>query len=106
MARLAAAQIEPHFCFNTLASVQHWVPTQDERAAPLLAALTGYLRATLPLFDHPLAILLAGAPQRHRQPRHIGAAVRVDEGHMHLTLRGRPETLPVSRHFQPLFKGQ
>ena len=38
--------------------------------------------------------------------RHIGAAVRVDEGHMHLTLRGRPETLPVSRHFQPLFKGQ
>ncbi len=38
--------------------------------------------------------------------RHIAAAVRVDEGHMHLTLRGRPETLPVSRHFQALFKGQ
>ena len=38
--------------------------------------------------------------------RHIAAAVRVDEGHMHLVLRGRPETLPVSRHFQPLFKGQ
>jgi len=38
--------------------------------------------------------------------RHIAAAVRVDEGHMHLTLRGRPETLPVSRHFQHLFKGQ
>jgi hypothetical protein len=30
----------------------------------------------------------------------------VDEGHMHLTLRGRSETLPVSRHFQTLFKGQ
>lgn len=39
----------------------------------------------------------------HRQ---VAAAVRVDEGHMHLTLRGRPETLPVSRHFQGLFKGQ
>jgi LytS/YehU family sensor histidine kinase len=51
--RLAAAQIEPHFLFNTLASVQHWVQTRDERAAPLLASLTGYLRATLPLFDHP-----------------------------------------------------
>ncbi len=38
--------------------------------------------------------------------RHIASAVRVDEGHMHLTLRGRGETLPVSRHFQALFKGQ
>jgi DNA-binding LytR/AlgR family response regulator len=38
--------------------------------------------------------------------RHIAAAVRVDEGHMHLTLRGRSETLPVSRQFQGLFKGQ
>ncbi len=38
--------------------------------------------------------------------RHIASAVRVDEGSMHLTLRGRPETLPVSRHFQALFKGQ
>lgn len=38
--------------------------------------------------------------------RHIASAVRVDEGQMHLTLRGRPETLPVSRHFQGLFKGQ
>ena len=38
--------------------------------------------------------------------RHISAAVRVDEGHMHLSLRGRAETLPVSRHFQALFKAQ
>jgi len=36
----------------------------------------------------------------------IAAAVRVDEGQMHLTLRGRPEKLAVSRHFQGLFKGQ
>lgn len=56
--RLAAAQIEPHFLFNTLASMQHWVQTKDDRAAPLLAALTGYLRATLPLFKH--ALLPAG----------------------------------------------
>jgi DNA-binding LytR/AlgR family response regulator len=32
--------------------------------------------------------------------------VRVDEGTMHLTLRGRPEKLPVSRPFQGLFKAQ
>lgn len=52
--RLAAAQLAPHFLFNTLASVQHWVATRDERAGPLLEALTGYLRATLPLFDRPV----------------------------------------------------
>lgn len=38
--------------------------------------------------------------------RRVAAAVRVDERHMHLTLRGRPKTLPVSWHFQGLFKGQ
>lgn len=38
--------------------------------------------------------------------RHIAAAVRIDEGQMQLTLRGRSERLPVSRHFQGLFKGQ
>jgi DNA-binding LytR/AlgR family response regulator len=37
---------------------------------------------------------------------HIQSAVRVDEGHMHLTLHARHEKLPVSRHFQGLFKGQ
>jgi signal transduction histidine kinase len=52
MARqLAQAQIQPHFLFNSLASLQHWVQQKDDRAAPLLDALTGFLRATLPLFD-------------------------------------------------------
>lgn len=37
---------------------------------------------------------------------HIAAAVRIDEGNMHLTLRDRSEKLPVSRQFQGLFKGQ
>jgi len=49
--RLSSAQIQPHFLFNSLASLQHWVATKDDRAAPLLESLTGYLRATLPLFD-------------------------------------------------------
>jgi signal transduction histidine kinase len=52
MARqLAQAQIQPHFLFNSLASLQHWVQQKDDRAAPLLDALMGFLRATLPLFD-------------------------------------------------------
>ncbi|MEP7101220.1 MAG: LytTR family DNA-binding domain-containing protein [Burkholderiales bacterium] len=37
---------------------------------------------------------------------HIASAVRIDEGNMLLTLRGRSEKLPVSRHFQGLFRGQ
>jgi len=37
---------------------------------------------------------------------HILSAVRVDENNMVLTLRARPEKLPVSRHFQAMFKGQ
>jgi LytS/YehU family sensor histidine kinase len=52
MARqLAAAQIQPHFLFNSLASLQHWVQHKDDRAAPMLAALTAFLRATLPMFN-------------------------------------------------------
>ncbi|HEY9068098.1 MAG TPA: LytTR family DNA-binding domain-containing protein [Burkholderiaceae bacterium] len=35
--------------------------------------------------------------------RHIADAVRVDDSTMVLTLRGRDEKLPVSRHFQSLF---
>lgn len=49
--RLATAQIHPHFLFNTLASLTHWVETHDPRAAPLLKDLAAYLRATLPLFE-------------------------------------------------------
>jgi signal transduction histidine kinase len=52
--RLATAQIQPHFLFNTLASLQHWVDTGDTRAAPLLRDFTAYLRATLPMFEREL----------------------------------------------------
>jgi DNA-binding LytR/AlgR family response regulator len=67
------------------------------------------------LIRTPLKELLAQLDERefwqvHRSVivnhRHIASAVRVDEGHMQLTLRGRSERLPVSRHFQPMFKGQ
>jgi DNA-binding LytR/AlgR family response regulator len=67
------------------------------------------------LIRTPLKELLAQLDERgflqvHRSVivnrLHIASAVRVDEGHMHLTLRGRPEKLPVSRPFQGLFKGQ
>lgn len=38
--------------------------------------------------------------------RHIASALRIDENSMQLCLKGRDERLPVSRQFQPLFRGQ
>lgn len=49
--QLLQAQIQPHFLFNSLAALDHWVSSGDARATPLLRSLTGYLRATLPLFN-------------------------------------------------------
>ncbi|HEX6137114.1 MAG TPA: histidine kinase [Casimicrobiaceae bacterium] len=46
--KLMQAQVEPHFLFNTLASVQYLVETDPRQAGVLLGHLTGYLRAALP----------------------------------------------------------
>ena len=43
---LLQAQIQPHFLFNTLAALQHWVDVGDARAAPLLRSLTSFLRGS------------------------------------------------------------
>ncbi len=42
------AQIEPHFLFNTLATVKRLVETQPERGREMLQRLIGYLRVSLP----------------------------------------------------------
>ncbi|MGB8338054.1 MAG: histidine kinase [Burkholderiales bacterium] len=49
-AKLAAmqAQIEPHFLFNTLASVQHLIETDPPAAAKMQNNLIKYLRAAIP----------------------------------------------------------
>jgi sensor histidine kinase YesM len=46
--KLMQAQVEPHFLFNTLASVQYLVETDPRQANVLLGHLIGYLRAALP----------------------------------------------------------
>lgn len=51
--RLLQAQIQPHFIFNTLAALQHWVDTADPRAGPLLRALSGFLRQSVTLLERP-----------------------------------------------------
>jgi hypothetical protein len=42
------AQVEPHFLFNTLASVRSLVTTDSQRASQTIDALAQHLRATLP----------------------------------------------------------
>src|SRR5258706_9754605 len=42
------AQVEPHFLFNTLATVQHLVDVDPPRASAMLGSLIAYLRAALP----------------------------------------------------------
>ncbi|HEV8501652.1 MAG TPA: histidine kinase [Casimicrobiaceae bacterium] len=46
--KLMQAQVEPHFLFNTLASVQYLTETDPPRAGKLLGHLIAYLRAALP----------------------------------------------------------
>jgi len=46
--KLMQAQIEPHFLFNTLASVQYLTETDPPQASRLLGHLLEYLRAALP----------------------------------------------------------
>jgi len=46
--KLMQAQIEPHFLFNTLASVQFLTETDPPQAGRLLGHLLSYLRAALP----------------------------------------------------------
>jgi sensor histidine kinase YesM len=48
--KLMQAQVEPHFLFNTLASVQYLTETDPPQANRLLGNLIAYLRAALPQF--------------------------------------------------------
>jgi hypothetical protein len=47
--KLLQAQVQPHFVFNTLAALQHWVDTGDARAPALLRALSAFLRGSTEL---------------------------------------------------------
>ncbi|HUL95664.1 MAG TPA: histidine kinase, partial [Usitatibacter sp.] len=46
--QLMQAQVEPHFLFNTLASVQFLTETDPPQASKMLGHLLAYLRAALP----------------------------------------------------------
>ncbi|MYN47433.1 sensor histidine kinase [Pseudoduganella sp. FT93W] len=46
--QMMQAQVEPHFLFNTLASVEHLIQTDPPRASAMQRSLIKYLRAVLP----------------------------------------------------------
>ncbi len=54
-ARISAiqAQVEPHFLFNTLASIDHLIETDPPRASHMQKSLIAMLRATLPAMRDP-----------------------------------------------------
>jgi len=58
-ARMAAmqAQVEPHFLFNTLASIDHLIETDPKRASTMQKNLIALLRASMPTMreNHPAA---------------------------------------------------
>ncbi len=59
--KLLQAQIQPHFIFNTLAALQHWVDSGDARAGPLLRTLTAFLRGSTELLGQAQVTLGAEA---------------------------------------------
>lgn len=59
--KLLQGQIQPHFIFNTLSALQHWVDTQDRRAGPLLQSLTSFLRGSTELLGRDTVTLEAEA---------------------------------------------
>ena len=46
--QMMQAQVEPHFLFNTLASVEHLIQVDPPRASAMQRSLIQYLRAVLP----------------------------------------------------------
>lgn len=91
--RLLQAQVHPHFVFNTLAAVQHWVDQGDARAAPLLRALTAFLRGSTEMLGrerttlgeeaamvgHYLAIMQARLGQRLRSHVEVPSGLATTE---------------------------
>jgi signal transduction histidine kinase len=68
-ARMAAmqAQVEPHFLFNTLASIEHLIETDPKRASQMQRNLIALLRASMPTMREA----------NHGTPRHLGRELEV-----------------------------
>ena len=75
-ARMAAmqAQVEPHFLFNTLASIDHLIETDPPRASQMQKNLIALLRASMPTMREAAGSGPGGAPAG---PRELGRELAV-----------------------------
>jgi signal transduction histidine kinase len=94
--KLLQAQIQPHFLFNTLAALQHWVDMGDARAAPLLRALTGFLRGSTELMARDVVTLADELPLAHHYLDIMRARLGADRLAMHFDIEPAcmPQPLP------------
>ena len=74
--KLMQAQVEPHFLFNTLASVQYLTETDPPQATLLLGHLLAYLRAALP----QLRKRARRSARRSTSPRRTSTSCRMRMG--------------------------
>ncbi len=93
--KLLQGQIQPHFIFNTLSAVQHWVDSADIRAAPLLRSLTAFLRGSTEMLGRDETTLAEEAAMvadyvAIMQAR-LGARLRFS---MHIAPDAAAQTLP------------
>lgn len=91
--KLLQAQIQPHFVFNTLAALQHWVDTGDARAPGLLRALTAFLRSSTELLGRA-QVTLGEEAETTRQYLQIMQA-RLGE-RLHFEIRVAPEAAAMA----------
>jgi signal transduction histidine kinase len=94
--QLLQAQIQPHFLFNTLAALQHWVDVGDARAAPLLRALTGFLRGSTELMAREDATLADELPLARHYLDIMRARLGADRLAVHFAIEPAclPQALP------------
>lgn len=81
---LLAAQVAPHFLFNTLANVQALVDTQSPRASAVLRSLIAYLRAAV--------------PRLHESATTLGQEVDLVRAYLELMHMRMPDRLAYALH--------
>jgi hypothetical protein len=86
--KLLQGQIQPHFIFNTLSALQHWVDTGDARAPGLLRSLTAFLRGSTELLARDQTTLADEAAM-------VGHYLAIQEARLGERLQSRVQIDPL-----------
>ena len=84
--QMMQAQVEPHFLFNTLASVEYLIETNPPRASAMQRSLIQYLRAVLPQMRENAVVT------------NLGREVDMVTAYLHLLKMRMEERLTVDLH--------